>query len=461
MTEKWAARRPALRDLGLTLLLGYLAANLTPLLRAQTASQSRETVAAHSTELSAGSPDTPDGTYTLPADKLFQARHLDRARNLLNLGSMLWGILVLFLVLSLRWATAIRDWAGTLTPRHWLQGFLFLPVLLLLLIAANLPFDVAGHHLSLLYGLSIQHWGSWFWDWSKSALLLTLGGTLALALLFAIVRRSPRRWWFWFWLISIPLEVLLIFILPVVVDPMFNRFEPLEKSNPELVAQIEQVVARSQLEIPPSRMFLMNASEKVTGLNAYVTGIGASKRVVVWDTTIQKAKPDEILFIYGHEQGHYVLDHIGKGLLFSSGVTLVVLLLGYRISNWLLRTNSNRWRISSLSDWAAVAVLLFIFSIFNLLAEPVVNAFSRVQEHHADIYGQEVIHGLVTNPRTTAAQSFQRLGEVWLEDPQPSPFFEFWFDSHPATFQRKAFAAKYDPWQPGRKPRYFAGAGPH
>jgi STE24 endopeptidase len=395
------------------------------------------------------------GTYTLDAEKLAKATRLERARNLLNIGSTLWGILFLWLILSVGWVGAIRDWAASMTPKIWLRGFVFLPALLLLLVAADLPFDIAGHHLSLAYGLSIQHWSSWFWDWTKSLLLILLGGTLALTLLFAIVRRSAHRWWFWFWLIAVPLQVLLIYILPVVVEPLFNPIEPLTKSNPALVEQLERVVARSGLEIPPSRMFLMKASEKYTGVNAYVTGFGGSKRVVIWDTTIQKMKPDEIAFIFGHELGHYVLNHIRKGLVFSSAVILVFLFFAYLMVQRLLRRYGERWRVASQTDWGAVAVLLLIFSVFGFVFEPIINSFSRVQEHHADIYGQEAIHGLTADPQSTAAHSFQALGEVWLEDPQPSPLIEFWLYSHPSTAHRMAFAAQYDPWQPGRQPRYF------
>ena len=94
------------------------------------------------------------------------------------------------------------------------------------------------------------------------------------------------------------------------IDPLFNKFEPLQKTNPELVARLEQVVEKGHMNIPPERMYLMKASEKVSTMNAYVTGFGNSKRVVVWDTSLQKGTPDEVLFIFGHESGHYVLNHI-------------------------------------------------------------------------------------------------------------------------------------------------------
>ena len=151
-----------------------------------------------------------------------------------------------------------------------------------------------GHRLAVEYGQSVQHWGSWLGDKAKEfGLTLVVGGLLVM-LLFWVIKKSPQRWWFWFWVPTMAAVVFGVFITPIFIDPMFNKFEPLTKSNPALVERLERVVARGGIEIPPDRMFLMNASAKYTGLNAYVTGFGASKRVVVWDTSVAKASPEEI-----------------------------------------------------------------------------------------------------------------------------------------------------------------------
>ena len=396
--------------------------------------------------------------YTLPPDKLVKALHLARIHNVIEFGSTIWMALFLILILKLRWVAALRDWAARRTERRWLQGFLFLPEFLLLVSFAPLPFEIWGHHTSLVYGLSVQRWPSWVWDWTKSLLITLLIGTLLLSGLFAIIRHWPRRWWLWCWLIALPLQVLAIFLVPYILDPLFNHFEPLTQSHPALVDQLERVVAKSDLQIPPSRIFLMKASEKVTGLNAYVTGFGASKRIVVWDTTIQKATPEEILFIFGHEQGHYVLNHIQKGLIFSSVLLLVGFFLAYRAAWWLVRRFGDERHIAAVEDWAALGALALVFVVLSFLADPIANAFSRVAEHHADIYGQEIIHGIVPNPEQTAASGFQVLGEVSLAEPDPNPLLVFWIYSHPSISRRLSFAARYNPWQAGSHPRYFPAA---
>ncbi len=407
----------------------------------------------------------PDGAqdnqpaYHLSPEKLRQAIRYSRQRAVLSLAGELWGILVLMLLLTTGAASRFEAFAARRTRRRWLQALLFTALLLAVTSLADLPFDLYGHHLSLLYAQSVQGWESWFADQAKSlALTFVIGAPLVL-LLFWAIRRSPRHWWFWFCIPAMLLVVLGVFVTPVLIDPLFHRFEPLAKSDPALVQRLEQVVERGGITIPPDRMFLMRASDKVTGLNAYVTGIGASKRVVVWDTTIVKATPDEISFIFGHEMGHYVLQHIWKTLAFLALLLLVEFYVGFRASEWLLRRFGARWHIPSFENWASLVVLLLVLSVLAFLSEPITNGYSRMHEHDADVYGQEAVHGIVADPQTVAEQAFQVLGETSLVDPDLNPLLEFWTFSHPSISRRAAFARAYNPWLPPEKPRYFAPPG--
>ena len=249
-------------------------------------------------------------TYTLPPDQLRRAIEYAHARHVLYFVGVAWGFVILGLVLALKLAPRYRSWAEKVTPKRILQAYLFAPLLLLTIDVLSLPIDMYGHRLSVKYDQSIQPWGSWFWDWTKGELLQFALAGVVLWILYAVIRKSPRRWWFWFWLASLPMVVFLMFIQPLVIEPLFFNFQPLARTQPALVANIGKVVSRAGMKIPPDRMFEMKASEKLKSLNAYVTGIGASKRVVVWDTTIQKMTTPEILFVFGHEMGHYVLGHV-------------------------------------------------------------------------------------------------------------------------------------------------------
>jgi Zn-dependent protease with chaperone function len=286
------------------------------------AAVSQTTAPSDHSQASAGQPITQ---YTLTPDKLAKAKTLYTTQVVLMIVETIYGFLVLLFLVRGRVGSGFRNWAESMTRFRFVQAFLVVPPILFILSALNLPFDIYGHKTYLEYGISVQGWGSWFWDWTKSQLVQFVIFSPVIWLLYLIVRRSPRRWWFYFWLASIPIVVFVTFIAPVILDPIFNKFEPLEKTNPALVQAIQGVTKRGGLDIPPERMYEMKASEKVTDYNAYVTGMGATKRVVVWDTTEHDMTTNEILFVFGHEMGHYVLGHIWKGILFLSGMLLSVL----------------------------------------------------------------------------------------------------------------------------------------
>lgn len=393
-------------------------------------------------------------TYTLPPDKLAKALVLYHAGLWAYFGGTLWTVLVLYLLLRIGVGSTIGNLATRITPRRWLQGFIVAPIWLLILTAIGLPISLVLHHINLRYGISVEPWSMWWLDFAKSLGLTLIVGTAVLGVLYALIRRSPRHWWLWFWIIAQPVQLAAVFLVPIYIDPLFNRFTPLAQSDPALVQQLEAVAVRGHLHIPPSRMFIMNASAKVTGPNAYVTGFGASKRIVVWDTTIREMSLAQILAVYGHEQGHYVLHHIQKGMLYSAIVMFVFFWIAFRLFRWLVHAPASRWRISSLDDWSSLGALLLLVTVLGFFADPVANVFSRHIEHQADVYGEEVVHGLVPSPQAAMAQSFQRLGELWLEVPHPNAFVVFWTYSHPPTASRMRFAAHYDPWAPGQHPRY-------
>ena len=281
--------------------------------------------------------------YTLSAAKLRQAIDLNRKRTVLEFADTGWTILQLVLMLIWGRAAWMRRIVTGFSKNRWIQGGAFYFVFLGVTSLLTLPLQIYGHHVSLAYGESIQLWGSWFLDKAKEFLLAYLVGVMLFLLLFFVIGKSPKRWWFWFWVPAMAATVFGVFVTPIFIDPLFDTFEPLQQSNPALVLRLEQVVARGSISIPPDRMFLMKASEKVTGLNAYVTGIGASKRVVVWDTTIAKSTPDEISYIFAHEMGHYVLNHIYKGLGFAAAGLLAMFFVGYHCVQWLIVRYGARW----------------------------------------------------------------------------------------------------------------------
>jgi STE24 endopeptidase len=392
--------------------------------------------------------------YTLPPDKLAQAYALYRIDVSLYLITTFYVLLVLWLMLRTRYAVRLRDLAERVS-RFWLARAAIVIVLFLLTLELlQLPFSLYRHHISLEYGLSVQQWSSWFGDWAKGLALSLIVSIVLGWVLYGMLRRSPRRWWFYFWLATIPFLLFAIFIEPILIDPLFNKFEPLTDHHPELVEQIERVVHRAGMDIPPSRMYEMKASEKTNELNAYVTGFGSSKRVVVWDTTMRHMTTPQTLFVFGHEMGHYVLGHLVKGFFITVAFLLVFFYLGYRIANWLMRSDGNAWGLRQLSDFASAPLLLLILYVLSFLGEPAFNAISRHFEHQADQYGLEVVHGLVPEAGLTAAESFQILGERSLDYPNVGKFAETWLWSHPTIADREIFVQTYNPWAEGKQPEF-------
>lgn len=400
---------------------------------------------------------TVDEPYRLPPDELKKARVLGRVFTALHFGVELWQPMFLVLLLGTGAAACLGRWTERLNGCRWVHAATFAAVLAAaIFVAVEVPAGAIGHYFTLRYGISVEPWGAWIWDMAKSLVLSVAIETPLLVLAAWLVRWSPRRFWIWLGVAFVPLLVMGTFLLPEIVEPMFYRFEPLAASHPELVKQLEKVVARTGTEIPPERMFLMQASAKSNGLNAYVTGIGASKRIVVWDTTADRMPVDEIVFTFAHETGHYVLRHIPKGLALASAGGFFFFFLAARLAQILLYRFGAAWGAKGMASLPGLVVLVLAISLVQVIAEPVENGISRHFEHEADVYGQEAIHGLVADPQKTAVASFQRLGEAYLDDPEPNAFVVWWTYDHPSIQSRAQFAEHYDPWAPGEKARFFA-----
>ena len=396
--------------------------------------------------------------YSLPPDKLAQAHALYRLDVTMLPILTAWTFLAFYLMLRTRFGVRLRDLAERASRYRVVQAAIVMSLFILVFELTQLPFDIYRHSVSLGYGLSVQSWGSWFGDWGKSVLLGCLLASLLGRILYVVLRRSPRRWWFYFWLALIPIVLVVLFVEPVWIEPMFNKFEPLSDHHADLVAQIERVVQRAGMDIPPERMFEMKASEKRTTLNAYVTGFGSTKRVVVWDTTMEHMTTPETLFVFGHEMGHYVLGHIPKEMAIILLQLLVLFYLGYRLANWAVTNYGERWGIRGLDDWASLPLLALILFGLTFLATPAFNAVSRHYEHQADQYGLEVIHGLVPDAPLAAAHAFQVLGETSLDYPDVGKVMEFWAWDHPTIRDRVIFVQTYDPWDEGRQPEFVKSA---
>ncbi len=385
-------------------------------------------------------------THTLSPGKNERAAAYSHWQYGLHFLGVFWTAGTLLAMLKYRLAPQLRTRVESASRLRFLQATIFVPVLLIVLDGARLPPDLFGHWLDLHYDQSIQGWASWGFDWGKGELIEFAIAIILGWILYTLIWRSPRRWWFHFWLASLPILAFVVFVEPLVIEPLFFQFEPLSLTQPNLVDSIERVVARGGLVIPQERIFLMKASAKLNSINAYVAGIGASKRVVVWDNTIAGMNPSQIMFVFGHEMGHYVLDHVPKEIAILSVLLLAGLFVAYRVTVWALGRWAAEWEIRGVEDWASLPLLLLIMTICAFVAEPITNGVSRYFEHQADIYGTEVTFSLIPPAAQIGAEAFRILAEVDLSEPNPNPLIEFWLYDHPSIAERIAFVEQYDPW---------------
>ncbi len=396
-------------------------------------------------------PSSPPARYTLTPERRAQAIAYSRSLYILYFVGTLFSVSIYVFLWWAGIAARFRDWARRGSQRHFIQCLIFVPLFVVAATLLNLPLDFySGYILEHRFGLSTMGLAAWFGDWGKS---LGIGAALSVIVVWIfywVVRRSPRRWWFYFWLTSIPLVLAYILIEPYVIDPLYYKFTPLEQTQPALVERIEDMMKHAGITVPPARIFEMNASSRTKAVDAYVTGLGASKRVVVWDTTLKTMGPDELLLVLGHETGHYVLHHIPKEFALDEGVALLFFFLGFIAANRLVGKVGPHSGIEGSGDIASLPLMLVVLTFMVFLSAPLVNGISRHYEHQADQFGLEVAYGIVANPNAAEVESLQILGNEDLADPDPNPFIKFWLYTHPPLDDRIRFAATYHPWSEGK-----------
>ena len=392
--------------------------------------------------------------YALSPERAAQAIAYDRAVHQFYWVDIVLSVVVLVLFLGFRVAPRFRDWAERATANRFAQAAIFVSAFQLSFAVLKLPSDAVSHEIRHHFGLSIQSWPAWLADQAKGNFISILAEIFLVWILYTLIRLSARRWWVYVWLGALPVVLFSEFVNPVLIDPLFFQYKPLIASHPEIAHEIERVLVRSGHPLPENRIFVMNASQKFTELNAGLTGVGASQRVVIWDTTVEHMTTPEIMFVFGHEMGHYSLGHFLQEMVFSEFLMLIGLWGGYRIFNWALRRYGEAWGVRGAGDWASFPVLLLLLLLFGFACTPAINSFSRHCEREADQYGLEILHDLVPDSSQAAAHAFQILGEEDLEEPAPAPLVAWWFYNHPPVAERIQFANTYNPWIKGESPRF-------
>jgi Zn-dependent protease with chaperone function len=326
-------------------------------------------------------------------------------------------------------------------PALALYAFLFIVTTALLTLPFEYYQDFVREHA---YGLSNQSVGKWLGDWLKGVGLSGLGLALVLWIPYLLLRRSPKRWWLYAGLAALPIATFVLVVTPVWVDPLFNDFGPLKDRAME--HRILGLAERAG--ISGSKVFEVNKSVDTKTVNAYVTGVGATKRIVLWDTILAKLEPDQVEFVVAHELGHFVLHHVLAWILAVTILAILSLYVVHRAARGVIARFSRRFGFDRLSDIASLPLLMLLGTGVSFVATPLLLAFSRYQEHAADRFAIEL-----TRNNRAAATTFVRLQEENLSVPRPGALYILWRGSHPSLGDRIDFANSYRPWEKGQKLR--------
>lgn len=368
-----------------------------------------------------------------------QALSYYRSGNVLWAVTSGWDLLVPSLILFTGLSARIRNWAQRRTTRWFLVLALYFIAFTAILFVVDLPLSYyTGYVRQHAYGLSNQTLGKWARDEVTSLLVGIVGGVLFIWVPYLMLRKSPRRWWLYTGVLAIPFIVLVSLVQPIWIDPLFNRFGPMQ--DKALEADILRLAERAGIE--GSRVFEVAKSEDTNAVNAYVAGFGATKRIVLWDTILAKLNREQLLVVMGHEMGHYVLGHVWKLILILSTLIMAALYAVHWSAGWLITKYRERFGFSELSDVASLPLIIVLFSIASFVVTPAALAVQRHFEHEADRFGLEI-----TRDNYAAATAFVTLQQENLAVPRPGPLYKWWRASHPPLGERIDFSNDYRPWE--------------
>jgi STE24 endopeptidase len=369
----------------------------------------------------------------IPADAVARGRAFHSALRPASYGSLALGLIAALVLGFTPWGARLVELVGRPFGGHWVaQALLGGAALVAVVEVLTLPLAAWRETTLRRYGLSTQNWTSWTVDLLKAYAVTAVLGAVAVLVFFGVARLFPRWWWVFVASGAAALTVLLTFVFPVLVEPIFNKFTPMPPG--ELREGLMAMAARDG--VPVTDVLVADASRRTTALNAYVSGLGPTRRIVVYDTLLAQAPPAEVEAVVAHELGHAadndVLTGTLLGALGSAGAVIAVYLLG----SWtgLLR----RVGADAVTDPRAMGLLIALAALAGLVAAPAQTLVSRRVEARADA------HALVlTDDPSTVESMERRLATINLADVDPPRLEYVMFATHPSVVERMAAARAY------------------
>jgi len=363
-------------------------------------------------------------TTPTPSDSP-ETRRYNRIRRRLGIADFVLGLLLLVVLLATGWNGALRDLAMHGAYEHYtLAVFLYFLMLMVIGKLLGLGLDYYGFRVEHRYNLSNQRFRAWVWDEAKGFLVGVALGSIVVEMLYFIIREFPQHWWLIAWAAFLGLFVLMAQLAPVVLFPIFYKFEPLD--NADLKSRLVTLSERAGTRV--RGVYKWNLSEKSKKANAALTGLGNTRRIILADTLLEHYSADEIEAVLAHELGHHVHRHILKSIAVQAVVTLV----GFWAANFVLHYAVERTHMfETMSDFANLPLLVLVSTVLSFLLLPALNAYSRYNERQADRYAFQSIASV-----EPFISSMNKLADQNLAERSPARWVEWFFQSHPAISRR-------------------------
>jgi STE24 endopeptidase len=363
-----------------------------------------------------------------------QAKEYARIKRRLWLVDQAFSLLYAILWLVTGWATGLRTWLETFTQSPWLLVPVFAAIFAGIYFLVNLPLSYyAGFVLPHRYDLSNQTLKDWLVDMVKNLALGAVMGLILIEVIYLLLRVTGDAWWLWMTGALLLFTVILTNLSPVLIMPIFNKFTPLGEEHANLEERLIKLAENAGTRV--KGVFKMDMSRRSKQANAFLTGIGNTRRIVLGDTLIEEFSADEIETILAHELGHHVHKDIPWLIGFGTLLTALGFYLVSLAMNWMVRT----FGLTGVADPASLPALMILLSLYELITMPIDNAFSRWREGMADDYALES-----TGKPKAFASAFIRLANQNLGDVDPEPWVVFLFYNHPPLNAR---IAKAEGWQ--------------
>lgn len=356
--------------------------------------------------------------------------------------SILIPVIFLFSGLS----AGIRNWAQGKSRFAIVVLILYFITYYLINTLISLPLDYySGFVLKHTYGLSNQSFIKWLQDVLKGLVITLAAGSIFICIPYVLIKRSPNYWWLHLGLLLIPVLFFMTFISPLYIDPIFNKYEKIKDTK--LEAKIYDLIGKT--EIKDVKVYQVNKSVDTKEMNAYMTGVLNTKRVVLWDTTINNLTDKETLAVVAHEMGHYLMGHVWKAIVIGGISSIFILYLINKSALWIINKSGGIFGFTKLHDAASLPLIILLLTIFTFVTAPFGNFYSRYTETEADRFELEL-----TRDNEASMSSMIKLHQKSLILPTPGLVYKLWNYDHPTFEDRVNFANEYRPWEENKPIKY-------